>query len=38
MGNDPREDPVSKRNMNKVNPIGEELNFTNAPLGEREDD
>ena len=34
MYDDPKNDPIGKkRNTNRVNPIGEELNFTNAPLG-----
>lgn len=35
---DPMDKPIGKRNTNRVGPIGEELNFTNAPLGEKEDD
>lgn len=37
MIDDPKENPLGKRNTNRVGPIGEEMNLTNAPLGEKED-
>ncbi len=40
MVNDPKENPLGKRSTNRVGPIGttgQDMNLTNAPLGEKED-